>query len=248
VPFYWHIGRPNFGDDINPSFFQIACQKTVKLHTSRDHLHFLGMGSILDRATSTSIILGSGCLSQLESGSVCPAKTVSVRGELSRASLAQGDSVLLGDPMVLLNIVAPQDVQRNGPVGFVPHFSDLRLARKLKIPNVKVIDPGLEPWKVIREIAGCSRIFSQSLHGLIVADALEIPNIWIAPNASMTGQNFKFEDYFTTLDGRKEPYQFNLGTFLHTPRTAFSVCTYKYDKKNYLEALRDAVATMKQNR
>jgi len=248
VPFYWHVGRPNFGDDINPSFFQIACQETVKLQTSRDNLHFLGMGSILDRATSTSIILGSGCLSQLEPRSVCPANTISVRGELSRASLAQSDSVLLGDPMVLLNIVSPQNVQRNGPIGFVPHVSDLRFAYKLKIPNVKVIDPGREPWKVIREIAGCSRIFSQSLHGLIVADALEIPNIWIAPNASMTGENFKFEDYFTTLDGGKVPHQFNLGSFLHTPQSAFDVCTYKYDKKHYLEALRDAVASMKQDR
>jgi pyruvyltransferase len=244
LPFFWHVGRPNFGDDINPSFFRMASQQPVRLKIQRDQPHFLGMGSILDRATPASIVLGAGCLSALAPGSITPARVVSVRGELSRAGLVQSDNVLLGDPMVLLNIVAPQSVHHDGPIGFVPHVSCLRLARKMAPLGVKIIDPGLAPWKVIREIAGCSRIFSQSLHGLIVADALEIPNIWIAPSESVTGDTFKFKDYFSTLDTAKTPYSFDLKTFSNTPHTAFNVCNYKYDKKVYLDALRDAVATL----
>ena len=142
--------------------------------------------------------------------------------------------------MVLLNLVAPQAVQRDGPVGFVPHVSNFRHARKMKIPNVKIIDPGQTPWKVIHEIAGCSRIFSESLHGLIVADTLNIPNVWIAPNPSMTGAKFKFDDYFSTLDASKDAYPFSLMTFSSTPKDAFTVCQYLYDKQTYLDAIRDA--------
>jgi pyruvyltransferase len=242
LPFFWHIGRPNFGDDINMSFFEVAVNQPVRLETQRDQPHFLGMGSILDRVTATSIVLGAGCLSALDPKSIRPAQVVSVRGELSRAGLVQSEGVLLGDPMVLLNLVAPQTVQRDGPVGFVPHVSNLRHARKMKIPNVKIIDPGHTPWKVIHEIAGCSRIFSESLHGLIVADTLSIPNVWIAPNRSMAGAAFKFEDYFSTLDAGKDAYPFNLMTFSNPPKGAFTVCQYLYDKRTYLDAIRDATS------
>ena len=245
LPFFWHVGRPNFGDDINPSFFQSVCDERTRLEIQRHQPHFLGMGSILDRATSASIILGAGCLTPLAAGSVSATRVVSVRGELSRQGLPHSTDVLLGDPMVLLNLVAPQAVQRNGPVGFVPHVSDLRRAQKMSVPGLKVIDPGHEPWKVIRDIAGCARIFSQSLHGLIVADALEIPNAWIAPSASMKGGTFKFEDYFSTLDAPKEALPFDRNTFLSPPKGTFQVCRYKYDKAEYLDALRDALATKK---
>jgi hypothetical protein len=120
--------------------------------------------------------------------------------------------------------------------------SEVGLARRMNIPGVKIIDPADDPWRVINDIAHCSRIYSQSLHGLIVADALDVPNIWIAPGRAMLGARFKFDDYFSTLDANKDPYPFTLDTFLGTPAHAFDVRRYRYDKKTYLEALQQAVA------
>lgn len=247
LPFFWHVGRPNFGDDINPAFFRAAVGRPVRLETRRDRAHFLGMGSILDRANAASTVLGSGCLLPPVAGSLNPGRVVAVRGELSLAGLARAQGVLLGDPMVLLNLIAPFRVQRDGPVGLVPHVSQVGRARRMKIPGVKIIDPGHAPWHVIGEIAGCSRIYSQSLHGLIAADALEIPNVWIAPDPNMAGDRFKFLDYFSTLDTGKEPHPFDMETFTRSPAHVFKVGRYMYDKKIYLDAIRHAVSIQAQD-
>lgn len=243
LPFFWHVGKPNFGDDINPALFCAAIGRGVRLQMRRDRPHFLGMGSILNKATSSSIVLGSGCLFPPVASSLAPRHVVAVRGELSLAGLAQPEGVFLGDPMVLLNLIAPCESKRDGHVGFVPHVSEFRQLRGLDIPEIKIINPSLEPWRVIREIAACSRIYSQSLHGLIVADALDIPNVWIAPGPFMAGDTFKFFDYFSTLDADKEPHSFDLDTFKQTRVQAFNVGCYKYNKKIYLEAIRNAVST-----
>ena len=221
--------------------FNAALSKPVRLQTRRDRPHFLGMGSILDRANSASTVLGSGFLAPPVAGSLNPEKCVAVRGELSLAGIAQTEGVLLGDPMVLLSLVIPFRTQPDGPVGFVPHISEVSHARRLKIPGVKIIDPSDAPWRVIQDIASCSRIFSQSLHGLIVADTLDVPNIWIEPGKKMAGYRFKFYDYFSTTDALKEPYPFDLETFIDTPIHLFEISRYMYDKKIYLDAIREAV-------
>jgi pyruvyltransferase len=243
LPFFWHVGKPNFGDDINPEFFSAAVEKPVRLEIRRDRPHFLGMGSILGKANSTSTVLGSGFIVPPVDEALEPGGVVSVRGALSLSGLAKPENVLLGDPMVLLNLIFPHTVKHDGSVGLVPHVSEVGLARKMNIPGVKIIDPTNGPWRVIREIAGCSRIFSQSLHGLIVADALEIPNVWIAPGKTMMGGRFKFDDYFSTLDAAKEPYPFDMDTFRGARAHVFGVGRYRYDKKTYLQALRQAVAS-----
>ena len=247
LPFFWHVGKPNFGDDINPAFFRAAIGRDVRLQTRRNLPHFLGMGSILDRATSSSTVLGSGCLLPPVAGSLTPHHVVAVRGELSLAGLARPEGVLLGDPMVLLNLIAPFEPKKDGHVGFVPHVSELGRSLRMDIPGIKIINPSLEPWRVINEIAICSRIYSQSLHGLIVADALGIPNVWIAPGPLMAGDTFKFFDYFSTLDADKKLHRFDLETFTQTPVSAFNVGRYKHDKKIYLDAIRSAVTTQPQD-
>lgn len=242
LPFFWHVGRPNFGDDINPSFFHATVNSRVRLQTRRDRPHFLGMGSILDRATAESTVLGSGCLVPPVKGSIKPGQVFAVRGELSLEGLSSAEGVLLGDPMVILNLIFPLRAHRDGPVGLVPHVSEVSRFQRLKIPGVKVIHPGNNPWRVIKDIASCSRILSQSLHGLIVADALEIPNAWLTPSSNMAGDGFKFHDYFSTLDADKEPHPFDLETVIHLPAHLFHVSHYKYDKRTLLEVIQHATS------
>ena len=241
IPFLWHIGQPNFGDDLNPALFGLIAGRGVRLERHRDRPHFLGMGSILARATPSSIVLGAGFLAPPARHDL-PGQIVSVRGALSRNAFAQRNEILLGDPMVLLNLLVPFKRQTDGPLGFVPHVSEFERTRRLRMNGLKVIDPALPPWRVIQEIAGCSRIMSQSLHGLIVADALEIPNLWIAPGPDMVGRNFKFEDYFSTLDGPKSAHPFDRDLQQIPPEADFDVGIYRYDKRTYLETLRNTIA------
>lgn len=243
LPFFWHVGRPNFGDDINPSFFGELLGHKVRLISEKSAPHFLGMGSILERATSTSIVLGSGFLSPPTPASIEAGKVVAVRGALSAAGLKYPSNALFGDPMVLLPDILPLRYDREGPVGVVPHITDVARARAMNMGNVKIIDPADDPWNVVKQIAGCSRILSQSLHGLIVADALHVPNVWLEPSASMKGGRFKFDDYFTTIDTPKQPMEFSATSVVSASASQFTVGAYIYDRQRLMEAFHQAVST-----
>ncbi|MFM8827140.1 MAG: hypothetical protein ACKOFT_08690, partial [Actinomycetota bacterium] len=48
LPLWWHVGRPNFGDDINPGFFSRLSGLSTRLATDRGRPHVVGAGSILE--------------------------------------------------------------------------------------------------------------------------------------------------------------------------------------------------------
>lgn len=238
VPMFWHIGRPNFGDDFNPALFEALTGMPIRLIRDRSVPHFLGMGSIADKATEASTILGAGLITPAPPVAR-PRRIIALRGALSQNLLAAEAQVLLGDPMVLIDrlVRAAPEIA----IGFVPHVSSVRLAARIAPPDMLVIDPGKAPWQVIRDIARCRRIISQSLHGLIVADALAIPNLWVAPSAKMTGGRFKFDDYFTTLDAAKTPHELTRDLLHSPPAGAFSVGHYRGDKAAYHARLTHAL-------
>lgn len=237
VPLYWHIGTPNFGDDINPSFFEQLTGVRLRLETRRKTPHFFGVGSILNRATETSITLGCGLL---EPVSEPPRpRVVSLRGELSRRTLGIDSDIPLGDPLVLIDrLVKPKG---GDAVGFIPHVRSASALRKYVPDDMRFIDPGRPPWQVVQAIGECSMVLSQSLHGLIVADALAIPNLWLAPSAHMKGGSFKFEDYFSTLDAPKTSHAITPELLNDVPWHAFSVGRYKGNKSEYHDVLRAAI-------
>lgn len=240
LPFFWHIGRPNFGDDMNPGLFGELLGHKVRLISHRNAPHFLGMGSILERANPNSIVLGSGFLSKPDPGLIDGDRVVAVRGALSAEGLRNASNVLLGDPMVLLPEISPLRRDPEGPTGLVPHISDVARAREMNLDGVKIIDPAENPWRVVQLIAGCSRILSQSLHGLIVADALQVPNVWLSPSQEMKGGAFKFEDYYSTLDAPKRPLDFTEQCVVGAGPSIFTVGRYIYDRRDLLEAFREA--------
>lgn len=238
---FWHVGTPNFGDDINPALFSLLADRPMRLQTNRDHPHFLGMGSILEKATAHSVVLGSGFLRPPPAKVVTSARIVAVRGKLSREALGAGDEILLGDPMVLLDQVFRPTPGKRHALGVVPHVSEVAAFRRRAKPGLRVIDPAESPWKVVEAIASCERLMSQSLHGLIVADALGVPNLWLAPSASMAGGEFKFHDYFSTLDAAKHAHEATASLLSAPPLDLFTTGRYLFDKAGYLEAIRKAV-------
>lgn len=235
LPLLWHVGRPNFGDDINPSFFSRLSGRGMRLATDRRRPHLLGAGSILERATPAAIVCGSGFLAPPRDA-VTAAEIVSVRGSLSLAACPSHDNVFLGDPLVLVDAFAPQ-VEKRRRFGFVPHVTAVERWRRVGGRGLHIIHPGWSPWRVVAEIAACEVVFSQSLHGLIVADAVDVPNVWVAPSDAMAGGRFKFDDYFSTLDRPKEPVPESRDLFAHPDRHDAALGRYRFSKADYRQRL-----------
>ncbi|MFM8735572.1 MAG: polysaccharide pyruvyl transferase family protein [Pirellulales bacterium] len=242
LPLFWHVGRPNFGDDVNPTFFERITGRGLRLAVDRDRPHLLGAGSILERSTAASVICGSGFL-EPPAGVVRAGRLVAVRGERSAAAFPRQGDLLLGDPLVLVDGVV-EAVPKAHRVGLVPHVTSVARWRGLNARHLAIIDPADDPWRVIRAIASCEVVLSQSLHGLIVADALGIPNAWIAPSDAMRGGRFKFDDYFTTLDAPKEMVPEGRHLFDTPERCPVAVGRYRFVKAAYRAALEAAAAAL----
>ncbi|MBK8457918.1 MAG: polysaccharide pyruvyl transferase family protein [Phyllobacteriaceae bacterium] len=235
---FWHVGIPNFGDDINPDFFERISGKRIRLTRRRDRLHFLGIGSILAKATGASTVLGSGFLVPSDSTPTMPRAVVALRGALSRAALSSADDTLLGDPLALADRLIARPARRRG-IAYVPHCRNAERAKRLFADSIAVIDPRRPPLDVIADIAASEAVISQSLHGLIVADAFGVPNLWAAPHDGMKGR-FKFDDYFSTLDRPKEAHAETAELMARPPMAAFSVGRFLHDKDRLAEALAQA--------
>lgn len=239
---HYHLGTPNFGDDINPWFFGRLSGVDYRWG-GKDRPHVLGVGSIAAKITGHSVVMGSGFIEPvLRARLARPAAVLAVRGELS-AEILGGDIPHLGDPISLIDRLLPAPPRAaDAPWGFVPHACNFVAYRQAlrRRPEITVIDPRAEPLAVVAAIARCARVASQSLHGLIVADAYGIPSQWVAPTEAMVGGEFKFRDYFTTFARPKPPVPF--AAFLARPDEApYERAVPRHDKDAYLRALGDAL-------
>ena len=128
-----------------------------------------------------------------------------LRGALSRGYLEsickRKFDVPLGDGGLFI-----PDLVKNFPspkyeIGIIPHYKDLNspaidiLLKKL--PGARVISPLGDVVQITGHIAECGMILSSSLHGLIVADAMNIPNRHIVMGENVRGGDFKFRDYYS---------------------------------------------------
>ncbi|MBW3095710.1 polysaccharide pyruvyl transferase family protein [Pseudohoeflea coraliihabitans] len=239
VPLWWHVGRPNFGDDLNPDLFEKLAGVPVRFPANRLHPHLLGMGSILGKSLPASIICGSGLLCPPGPDTRIEGSAVAVRGELSRQALAHHeDDLLLGDPAVLISEIFEAPKVKHHAFGFVPHVDSIDRWKTMDRHGHHVIDPSGPVWSVVRQIAACETVFCQSLHGMITADALQIPNVWVAPSETMRGGRFKFDDYMTTVDAAKEMVPETADLFSAPAQFAATVSRYRYDKTAYRDRLR----------
>ena len=130
--------------------------------------------------------------------------------------LSDGDHPVLGDPGLLYPDLVPDwnGVAKSHDFAVVPHYYDQPAGRKLVDDlqaqgySVRFIDVLAEDSiSVIRDIAASRAVLSSSLHGLIVADAMGIPNRRIIFGDISSDEkranampDFKYADYYSAFD------------------------------------------------
>lgn len=208
------IINENFGDDLNYYFLKDVFNKNISLFDYSilaNHINvpnYLFIGSIIEMfSDSNSIIWGAGCISA-DQPFHKPRKVLAVRGPLTRRRfLEKGIECpsVYGDPALLLPLYyKPQNIKKY-QFGIIPHYSDINtdFINKLRkiLPNSTLID--MRHYKsyqdIVTQICSCEIIISSSLHGLIVAEAYKIPNIWIKCSNNIIGGEFKYHDFFYSV-------------------------------------------------
>lgn len=236
----------NVGDRITPLLVEGVSGYSPHLTASGARSHLLSLGSILTYANANSFVWGTGCFGPgYEIGKVDGKRIFAVRGKKTAHFLKStgvlGRDVAVGDPGVLVGtlptfapLTAAPKTQR---VGIVPHFSDMHhpLIQGLKERDgVAILNVHDDPGEFLAAMARCEYVLSSSLHGLIFADALGIPNRWITLYDRLAGKRFKFEDYYSLFsDEEVWPVQ------LADPAAILGQCTV-HDSRPAAEALRQS--------
>lgn len=207
------IRKGNLGDDLNLPLIECLTGKKVRLlrtffKVNRENL--LPIGSIIENfCNKESIIWGSGAISGMVKLKETPKKVCAVRGPLTRKYLQEQNICcpeIYGDPALLLPLVYQPRVKKQYRLGIIPHYSDLNLPHveifRNANPDVLFIHfRDYINWeKVIDQIVSCEQIASSSLHGLILSDAYGIPNVRIKLSEKIEGGDFKYNDYFMSVN------------------------------------------------
>lgn len=201
---YWWRGVRNFGDALAPLLLEHFAGIKSEWSAVAD-ASIISIGSILEHLPPKwgGFILGSGRLKEFSHVDLSRATVLAIRGPLSARGMY--GNFAIGDPGLLANeLVGPQD--KKWDLGIVPHWKDKELvARFTKLvrppSTIKVIDPRQDPLTILRQIGACRRIVTSSLHGMIVADAFNIPRrVEISPALNNEGGNFKFRDYSASIN------------------------------------------------
>ena len=209
IDVYWFAKTPNFGDLLTPELLRFY--GFTPINTSKKDAQLLLIGSILDQVPENfpGIILGSGLM--YDQPKIFPnANIIAVRGMLTKERIGAPDTVILGDPGLLADRILRKRQVKTYKLGIVLHFVDQGDERIKKISQrhpkgILIIDVRQNPKNVIRNIDKCEYILSSSLHGLITADSLGIPNGWIKLSEKVLGHGFKIFDYASSINKIIEP-------------------------------------------
>lgn len=217
--YYWN-DEDNFGDALNINIFEKLLNQPANNHSAKK-CNIIMIGSILDHFLTKSRlkmcffrwlpevkVFGSGIIKNNNKKYFFRRmKIFGVRGyktlELVKSckNITFNDNIYIGDLALITPILFDINTDKKYDLGIIPHFQDKGspLLSNIKVKNSIIIDVQDEPLYVVNEIAKCRHIISSSLHGLIIADTLNIPNIRMNLNDS-GGGNFKFDDYYTAFD------------------------------------------------
>lgn len=211
IPLCYFIGTRNIGDRISPITVEQATGRPTQWMRRPKGPHLIGLGSILTWSTPQSHIWGTGIMYPVRGvGGVRPERIWALRGKLTRDHVARQVTGLrdvpLGDPGWLLArhlaTLTPRRAATHA-LGIVPHYlhrDHPGIAHLRQQDGVIVLDVRDPEPAFFAPMMACEAIASSSLHGLIFAEALGIPNVWLDIDTGHPERAFKYWDWFSLAE------------------------------------------------
>jgi len=216
IKLYWWRGKDaksiNLGDEINQYIVGYVSGRPVR-RTPVRHAELLAIGSVLQFPQNQGVVAdrelpyqvwGSGTLLAGDIEFQEKFELSAIRGPLSHSLMGYKGTPQFGDPGILASLVWEPAKEKQHAWGIIPHHSQLqspwvqRLLRSTRNSVlIDVTDPDIEGS--MKKISACDHIASTSLHGLVLADAYRIPNVWLWEGPLHRGGSWKFLDYFAGI-------------------------------------------------
>jgi pyruvyltransferase len=206
---FWHkcgVHSGNFGDNLTPlllDYLDVDFQ-----WASPGEADFIGIGSLCHLIPKgfRGTIWSTGNLHADLVNDWPHARVLGLRGRLTmqRTCSPLPPDICLGDGGLLSHLLTSAEPKRYR-LGIIPHYVHAGHTAIVEAAgrhtDVCQIDICGEPRQVLAQIAQCEAILSTSLHGLIVADSLGIPNRQCAVSGKNQplGGDFKFRDYYSAF-------------------------------------------------
>lgn len=222
VPVWWWTEATNFGDLLAPWLVRRISGREV-VYSNKYERCYVVIGSVLGQVRRHAVVWGAGSFGselvgrfrginvQRFSGK---ARYCAVRGPLTRNKLHMAGidcPPVYGDPALLVPDYYTPQVAKTHEIGLVLRWSESEWFDSLDIPGVrKIFLKTGDVEGTIQALLSCRRVVSSSLHGLILADAYGIPNVWLASNTPK-GLEFKYWDYLISVDKCRAPVQIDPG-------------------------------------
>ena len=205
----------NWGDDLNKHLIELMTgRRTLFIPDGAQDIksfslpkRYLFVGSILSFYNlNNSVIWGTGLMCQTRIIGT-PKKVLMVRGPKTRQVLMeQGISCpeCYGDPALLLPLFYEPEIKSQNSITVIIHENtpfDNEIIIRMKSNGCKVINmKNYNCWTdIIDTIVNSRFIISESLHGLIVAEAYGIPSVWVEFVQHPDFWSFKYQDYYDSI-------------------------------------------------
>lgn len=210
----------NWGDDLNYYFLkEISLRPIIIMNDTLIAKYimrnYLAIGSTIGMITNRkTVVWGAGLMSEHLSEKIKVSDIKAVRGPLSRKVLMEQSvytdcPTCYGDPALLLPLHYMPKVRKKYRIGIIPHYADVDRLRQLSnLADIHIImTKNYKHWHdFIDEIVQCECLVSSSLHGLIVAEAYDIPSQWVEFGNSMNRKHFKYHDFYASIDKKAEVF------------------------------------------
>lgn len=222
----WYTGVTNIGDVLTPLLIEhFAGVKPVNVLRSRFNFEkiaqrlkrepseeYVCVGSILgwgDFRDEVACIWGAGFMTASARLRYRPKEIFALRGKLTAKHIDRSwmkNGVAFGDPGLLISeVYTPNSLKSidDKKVAIVPHYKEKNVGRRLAEQNARdfvFLDIQGDSKSFVEQLVNCSAVLSSSLHGIVLADAFEIPATWVDFGNPPAGQGFKFLDYFSAVN------------------------------------------------
>ena len=224
----------NFGDSINFKLLKDMTGKEIikynycnkNFNKIFNYPNFSFIGSIFDKWFINSnnlniqnskpiIIYGTGFTYEIKNKKY-PIRNLdirAIRGKLSLQNLINCNlflkkNLILADPgLIALFFFNLKEAKKEYSLCIIPHVLDQsnEIFKKIDIINSIILNIK-DDDNFMKSLSKCKRVISSSLHGLILADSLFIPNIRMKFENNIYTVDFKFNDYYSSFDLEPQKY------------------------------------------